>query len=94
MEEKAVMSQEMEIGAKIIGQAVVEAAKVCNEITEKSGEDGKELINLVMGRCEVLKAEILAISLCEVNFQQKQEMMQTEKESAYDYFNSILAQIS
>ena len=94
MEEKALMSEEMEIGAKIIGEAVIEAAKVCNTITEKGGENSKELVNLVLGRCEVLKAEILAIVLCEVNLQQKQEMMQTERAAAYDYFNSILAQIS
>lgn len=94
MEEKAILSQEMKIGAKVIGEAVIEAAKICNTITEKGGENSKELVNLVLGRCEVLKAEILAIALCEVGFQQKQEMMQTEQTAAYDYFNSILAQIS
>ena len=94
MEEKTLLSPEMELGAKIIGQAVVEATKICHALTEKGGEDSKELVNLVFGRCEVLKAEILAIALCEVNFGQKEEMMRTEQDAAYDYFNSILAQIS
>ena len=93
MEENLVLSQEMEIGAKIIGKTVIEAAKICNQITEKGGEDSKELVNLVLSRCEVLKAEILAIACSEVNLEQKQEMMQTEENAAYDYFNSILAQI-
>lgn len=94
MEEKAKMSQEMEMGAKIIGKTVVEAAKICNQLTENGGEDSKELVNLVLSRCEVLKAEILAICYCEVSFEQKLSMMESEQTSSLDYFNSILAQIS
>ena len=93
MQEKALLSEEMEMGAKIIGKTVIEAAKICNQITEKGGEESKELVNLVLGRCEVLKAEILAIARCEVNISQKEEMMISEQNAAYDYFNSILAQI-
>ncbi len=94
MEEKTIITEEMEIGAKIIGKTVIEATKICNHITEKSGEDSKELVNLVLGRCEVLKAEILAICCCEVSFEQKVSMMESEQATAIDYFNSILAQIS
>ena len=53
MEENKVMTDEMEIGAKIIGKAVVEATKICNQITDKYGEGSKELVNLVLSRCEV-----------------------------------------
>ena len=94
MEENKVMTDEMEIGAKIIGKAVIEAAKICNQLTEFGREDSKELVNLVLGRCEVLKAEILAICCCQANYNQKIDMMETERAAAYDYFNSILAQIS
>ena len=93
MEDK-ILTQEMEIGAKIIGAAVIESAKICNQITEKGGESSKELVNLVLSRCEVLKAEVLAICCCEANYNQKIDMMETERNAAYDYFNSILAQIS
>lgn len=93
MEEKAILSEGMEIGAKIIGKTVIEAAKICNQITEKGGEDSKELVNLVLSRCEVLKAEILDIACCDVNLEQKEKMMISEQDAAYDYFNSILAQI-
>ena len=41
MEENKVMTDEMEIGAKIIGKAVVEATKICNQITDKYGEGSK-----------------------------------------------------
>lgn len=94
MEENKALTEEMEEGAKVIGKAVIEATKICNLITEKGGEDSKELVNLVLGRCEVLKAEILAICCCEVNFEQKLSMMESEQTVALDYFNSILAQIS
>ncbi|MBO5357942.1 MAG: hypothetical protein J6A78_01295 [Clostridia bacterium] len=94
MEESKVLTEEMEIGAKIIGKTVIEATKICNLITENGGEDSKELVNLVLSRCEVLKAEILAICRCEVNFDQKLSMMESEQTAAVDYFNSILAQIS
>ncbi len=94
MEEKSLMTEEMEIGSKIIGKTVIEATKICNLITEKGGEDSKELVNLVLSRCEVLKAEILAICCCEVSFDQKLAMMESEQTAAVDYFNSILAQIS
>ena len=94
MAENKIMTEEMEIGAKIIGKAVVEATKICNQITEIGGEESKELVNLVLSRCEVLKAEILAICCCEVSLEQKLSMMETEQIAAYDYFNSILAQIS
>ena len=94
MSESKVLTEEMELGAKIIGAAVVESAKICNQITAIGGEDSKELVNLVLSRCEVLKAEILAICCSETTQNQKIDMMETEKNAAYDYFNSILAQIS
>ncbi len=94
MEESKALTEEMEIGAKIIGKTVIEATKICNLITENGGEDSKELVNLVLSRCEVLKAEILAICRCEVGFDQKLSMMESEQTAAVDYFNSILAQIS
>ena len=94
MEENKIMTEEMEIGAKLIGNAVIEATKICNKLSETGWENSKELVNLILSRCEVLKAEILAICCCEANLNQKIDMMETERKAAYDYFNSILAQIS
>ncbi len=92
MEEK-LLSAEMELGAKIIGGAVIEATKISTAISDKNPENCKELVNLVFGRCEILKAEILDICKSEVNFEQKESLMKAEQASANDYFNSILAQI-
>lgn len=87
------LSSETEYAAKIIGEAVVEVTKVCNKITATGGENAKELVNLALGRNEVLKAEILKILGCEASFEDKQNLILTEMREAYDYFNSILAQM-
>ncbi len=91
MEEK-LLSLEMELGSKIIGQAVIEATKISAEITDKNLQNCKELVNLVFTRCELLKSEILAICNSEVTFEQKESLMKSELTSAIDYFNSVLAQ--
>ena len=93
--QEPLLSEEFEYAASIIGKTVVEATKTCNELTAISDEgDTKELVNLVLGRTEVLKAEILKILKSDNDFEQKKDLMQKEQESAYDYFNSIKAQIS
>lgn len=87
------LSQEMEYAASVIGEAVIEATKVCNKLAANGDENTKELVNLVLGRNEVLKSEILQILSLETAFEQKQNLIQSEKIKAYDYFNSILAQM-
>ncbi len=88
------LSSEMQYAASVIGEAVVEVTKVCNKIltTDKS-ENSKELVNLVLGRNEVLKANILKILDETIEFSKKQELIEKEKCEAIDYFNSIIAQI-
>ncbi len=93
MEEK-LLSADMEFGAKIIGQTVIEATKISSAITDENPENQKELVNLIFARCELLKSEILDICKSEVNFEQKKALMTAEQTAARDYFNSILAQIS
>ena len=95
MEEKKTieLSAELEYAASVIGEAVIESAKVCNKLTAEGDENTKELVNLVLGRNEVFKSEILQILSLETSFEQKQNLIQSEKTKAYDYFNSILAQM-
>ncbi len=87
--------EDFEFAASVIGKTVVEATRTCNELTIQNGAaDKKELVNLVLGRTEVLKAEILKILNSTESFEQKKDLMQKEQMAAYDYFNSIKAQIS
>ncbi len=92
-EQKPLFSEEFEYASSIIGKTVVEATKVCNELSVKDSEDKVDLVNLVLGRTEVLKAEILKILNTQNTFEQKKDLMQKEQMSAYDYFDSIKAQI-
>ena len=55
------LKPDMEYGAKIIGQIVVAAAEHSNKLTVSGGDINKELLNLILGKTEVSKAEILAI---------------------------------
>ena len=87
------LSEEFEYASSIIGKTVVEATRLCNELSLKDDQDKVELVNLVLGRTEILKAEILKILNSEVAFEEKKDLMQNEQSAAYDYFDSIKAQL-
>ncbi len=85
---------EMEYAAKVIGECVVEVTKACNKIAlSENGENQKELVNLALGRTEVLKSQILGILKTDQPFLEKKDLIEKEKQQAYDYFDSILAQM-
>lgn len=92
--QESLVSVEFEYAASVIGKTVVEATKTCNDLTINiDEEDTRELVNLVLGRTEVLKAEILKILNSDNDFEAKKDLMQKEQAEAYDYFNSIKAQL-
>ena len=87
-------SPETDYGAKVIGKIVVSATMRCSEISLR-GEVGnsKELINLILGRTEVAKSEIMSIVSSDCEYSVKTEMIDREKVSAEDYFISVLGQM-
>ena len=90
---QASVTPEVEYGASVIGKIVIEAAKACNRLTADGKADGaKELINLILGRTEVAKSEILSIVSSEYAFELKKEKIDVQFESAADYFCSVMAQ--
>ncbi len=89
------INDELEYAAKVIGICVVEVTKVCNKLTaDGQDETKKELVNLALGRNEVLKSEILKIMNMEIEFSQKKDLIERERQETFDYFDSIIAQIS
>ncbi len=89
----AELSDDMSYGASAIGKIVVSAAKHCNRLTAKGSSDTvKELINLILGRTEVAKSDILNIICSEDTLETKKELIDKEKIYAEDYFCSVLAQ--
>ena len=91
--EEISLDDAMEYGAKIIGNIIVESAKYSDMITAKPCENTKDLINLIMGKSEICKSEILTIALGELDYQTKCDLMDSQQTDAIDYFKSVLAQI-
>lgn len=92
-ENKVDFSEETQYGAQIIGEIVIKAAKCCNKLTaDASGDITKEQINLILGRTEIAKAEVLKAISDVGAFEDKKLKAQNAAKSAEDYFLSIMAQ--
>ena len=94
VEKQAYVSPEVEYGAAVIGKIVVEAAKYINRVTSRGEQEyTKELINLILGRTEVAKSEILSIVSSDAGADEKKRGADAQLEQAKDYFESIIAQV-
>lgn len=89
---QAAAADNIDYGAQIIGKTVVAAAKYCNRLTAGETENSKELLNLILGRTEVAKAEILKTVSSDIAFDEKKAKIDAEYESAKDYFESVIRQ--
>ncbi len=93
VEAGAKVSGEIRYGASVIGKTVVEAARCCNSLTGNSVDQNvKERVNLILGRTEVTKAEILKWISSDLSYEEKCQRIDEEFLSAQDYFASMMAQ--
>lgn len=83
-----------EYGAGVIGELVIASAKYSNKLTENADCSNRELLNLILGRNEVAKSEILTIVSSDDTFEQKKAMIDEVKAKTLEYFESVMAQIS
>ena len=89
------IQDDLHYGASVIGRIVVEAAKYCNRLTSDSSDSNvKELVNLILGRTEVAKAEILKCVSSNLPYEQKCVEIDKQFSEAQDYFASMMAQQS
>ena len=97
LEEKVISSAslkpDMEYGAKVIGQIVVSAAEYSNKLTIGSNSSQKELVNLILGKTEVAKSEILAVIQTDDSLEVKSSKIDQIALVTKEYFESVLAQI-
>lgn len=97
LEEKVItnasLKPDMEYGAKVIGQIVVSAAKYSNKLTVGGDDSKKELVNLILGKTEMAKAEILSVVETSDSFDVKCSKMDQIAAVSKEYFESVLAQI-
>lgn len=89
---QVILPNDMEYGAEIIGKTVMLATECCNTLSAEPSENTKELINLILGRGEVAKAEILKIVSSPMDSQSKISSMDEELRQSEDYFKSVMAQ--
>ena len=92
-EVKSDLKPEVEYGAKIIGEIVVCAAKYSNTLALGGDEAHRELVNLILGKTEVAKAEILEIVSCDDGLEVKCAKIDTVSAQAKEYFESVMAQL-
>lgn len=89
----ATLKPDMEYGAKVIGQIVVSAAEYSNKLTVGGDDSKKELVNLILGKTEMAKSEILSVIQSEDAFDVKCAKMDQIAAVSKEYFESVLAQI-
>ena len=87
------IADDFDYGAEIIGKIVVEAARLSNKLTGADAcENAKELVNLILGRTEVAKSEILSIVSSNADFEAKRKAIDGQYDMAIEYFKSVMAQ--
>lgn len=86
------LGEDVEYGSKIIGEIVIQSALTSNKLKEINHPNIKELVNLILGRTEVSKGEILSIISSEVSIEAKIQMINDVKAQVFEYFNSVLEQ--
>ena len=87
---QAGITPDTDYGAAVIGKTVIAAAKCCERL--KTHDNAKELLNLILGRTEVTKAEILNIVTSDNAAEEKRRLIDEQFAAAEDYFASVTAQ--
>lgn len=97
LEEKVVISAnikpDVEYASEVIGKLVLESANGSNVLTSGGNADNRELVNLLLGKTEVAKAEILEIISGQGGFDEKKSKIDAVRDETLDYFSSVLGQL-
>ena len=89
---EAAANRDFEYASAVIGKIVVASAEHSNQLTVGGETRYIELVNLILGRAEVAKSEILAIVSLEEDFFVKKERIDGVFEKSKEYFESVMAQ--
>ena len=86
------LKPDLQFASEMIGQIVIESARYSNMLVSDGETKYKELVNLILGRSEVAKSEILAITKKEIPLEQKKQEITAVKDNAIEYFGDVMAQ--
>lgn len=81
------------LASKIIGEAVKKCTELCAEFAENGGSNAKDLINLALGRTEVLKSEALSVIEEAEDISSLGAQLKARLKSTLDYFELLKRQI-
>lgn len=85
--------EDKKYGAEVIGKIVLKSAMHCTTLSSREQNNTtKELVNLILGRTEIAKAEISKVLSDALPFETKKTLIDAEQADAEDYFLSVLAQ--
>jgi len=79
-------------GSTVIGQIVVDSANYSNILTSNGETKYIELVNLILGKAEVAKSDILSVVSEDIPIEIKKEKIQSIKKATSEYFESVMAQ--
>lgn len=90
IENAASISEDSKYGSKAIGNIVLAAAEHCTKL----GSDlkNRELVNLILGKSEVSKSEILGVVSLNDSLDSKKIKIDKIEKDTKDYFESVMAQ--
>ena len=91
-EEDKAVNAEFEYAAAVIGKIVVKSAEYSNKLTLGGETKYIELVNLILGRAEVAKAEILSVVSSADEADLKAETIDNIFSQTSEYFESVMAQ--
>lgn len=83
----------MEYGSSVIGTSVRETMKYANIISSSVSDNKKELLNLIIGKGEILKSEIFNIADGDASVETKCRLMDEQLNETIDYFKSVVGQL-
>ncbi len=97
LEEKIInnasLKPDTEYASSVIGRIVISAAEHSNKLSIGNSDKNKELINLIFGKTEVAKAEILSVTESDDNLDTKKIQIDQIASVTLEYFDSVAAQI-
>ena len=76
-------------GSDTIGEIVLRATELSGRLSLEQSEENKELVNLILGKTEVAKSEILMATEKENSFENKIDNI---KNNTFEYFESVMGQ--
>lgn len=79
-------------GSDTIGEIVLRATELSGRLSLEQSEENKELVNLILGKTEVAKSEILMVTEKENSFENKKSEIDNIKNNTFEYFESVMGQ--